>query len=624
MRRCILIFVNSLLIAVAVLRPAARAEVIISEIMYDPAGTDNDITVTPQVHREWVELYNTGASAVDLSGWQFGDSQDNQYASAFPTGTMIGPSQALIVTGDSAHFDLEWGTGINRVQVSNWPTLANDPSPTDETAALRDNNGVFRDKVNFDNSNGWPVLDGSDGQSIFLIPQGLSAAANDIGTNWKPSMHDVYGAAFRSTDGENHGSPGTVATIPQAPTFAPSPDAAWSMVFVPDTQNYVKSSVEKPILTQMTTWIKDHRDEYKIKAVLQGGDIVNNNNTNSPTSGDQVSTQQWQNAQTSFSVLNGYVPYIMAAGNHDFGFTNADNRDTQINSYFKPSDNPLVDPAQGGIMKGEMVNGEIQNAYYAFTAPDGRKMLVFSLEWEPRPATVTWANSIAALSQYADYTAVLLTHNYLQADSTRSTTTDVAGDASGETLWQNLVKTHSNFEMVFNGHFGGDGVGYLDSTDNAGKTVHQMFLNTQFEGFGGDGWIRLAEFLNDGKTVRIRTYSPFHDLYRDGPDYNFTFQLTPLPSLPGDYNGDHVVNAADYILYRKYYGSRTNSVADANHDGIVNEFDYQIWRQRYGNPLSPGAGSSITSIPEPSTIFLLLIASLAASTLRRPHLSPAI
>src|SRR4051812_28559298 len=111
MRRCIVIFVNSLVIAIALLRPAARAEVIISEIMYDPAGTDNDTTVTPQVHREWVELFNTGTSAVDLSGWQLGDSQDNQYASAFATGTIIGPSQALVVTGDAAHFDLEWGTG---------------------------------------------------------------------------------------------------------------------------------------------------------------------------------------------------------------------------------------------------------------------------------------------------------------------------------------------------------------------------------------------------------------------------------------------------------------------------------------------------------------------------------
>jgi hypothetical protein len=224
---------------------------------------------------------------------------------------------------------------------------------------------------------------------------------------------------------------------------------------------------------------------------------------------------------------------------------------------------------------------------------------------------MTWANQIAGLSQYSGYTAVLLTHNYLQPDNTRSSTVNVAGDASGETLWNNLIKTHSNFEMVFNGHFGGDGEGYLDSTDNAGKTVHQMFLNTQFETLGGDGWIRLVEFLNDGTTVRIRTYSPLLDLYRTTPEYSFEFQLTPLPAVPGDYNGDHIVDAADYVLYRKYFGASTNSPADSNHDGLVNDVDYQFWRQRFGNPLSlpPGAGSSFSAVPESRTLLLLCVAA---------------
>ncbi len=72
-----------------------HAEVIISEIMYNPQGTDLDTTVTPNISREWAELYNTGSSAVDISGWQFGDSQDNDWASAFPAGTIVNAQQAL-------------------------------------------------------------------------------------------------------------------------------------------------------------------------------------------------------------------------------------------------------------------------------------------------------------------------------------------------------------------------------------------------------------------------------------------------------------------------------------------------------------------------------------------------
>jgi hypothetical protein len=528
---------------------SSRADVIISEIMYNPQGSDRDDTAVPPFNREWIELYNTGPSIINLGGWQLGDSQDNTWASAFPSGTLLNPQQTLVVTGDAATFDAMWGGGINRIAVSDFPTWANDPSPTNETVAIRDGFDVIRDAVNVDDANGWPKTTGSDGQSIFALPTGLTPGANDVGMNWAPSMWGAYGATFRTVQGENHSSPGFVATATQAP-FAPSPDAAWSMVVMPDTQNYAKSSADKANLTLLTEWIRDHRDAYKIQAVLQEGDIVNNNNTNNPSSGDQTSTQQWQNVQESFFVLNGHVPYILAAGNHDHGTTDAQNRQTFINDYFKPSDNPLTDPAQGGILKGQMNLGEIQNAYYAFTAPDGRKMLIFSLEWEPRPATVAWANQVAAMPEYADYTAAMVTHGYLLGNNTRYQGSRVPEDHSGEELWQAFVRQHENMEMVFNGHHGGDGAGYLASTGLEGNTVHQMFLNTQFETHGGDGWIRLLEFLEDGVTVRVRTYSPLWNIHRTHSDYAFTFQLSPIPQLEGDYNRDGIVDAADYVVWR--------------------------------------------------------------------------
>jgi hypothetical protein len=444
-----------------------------------------------------------------------------------------------------------------------------------------------------------------------VLPQGLTSVANNIGANWRPSVYGVYGAKFRSADGENHGSPGFVSTATQAP-FAPSPDAAWSMVVMPDTQNYAKSSLDFPVLPQITKWIRDHKDEYRMKIVLTEGDIVNNNNTNNPTSGDLNSTQQWENVKAGFSILDGHLPYVMVAGNHDFGFTNADNRDTMMNNYFKATDNSLTDPAQGGILKGTKVAGDLTNAYYAFTAPDGRKMLVFALEWEPRPATVTWANQIAALPEFADHTASLVTHNYLLGNNVRSTSTNVGADASGQELWDNLVKQHENFEMTFNGHFGGDGAGYLASTSNAGNLVHQMFLNTQFETHGGNGWIRILEFLQDGKTVRVRTYSPFLDLYRTTGDFAFQIQMTPLDFLAGDFNRDGVVDTADYVVWRDTAGSFGYFAADANGDNSVNEADYAVWRANFGRTSGAGAGQ-LAGVPEPSVVAMLLLAFVGAA-----------
>ena len=44
----------------------------------------------------------------------------------------------------------------------------------------------------------------------------------------------------------------------------------------------------------------------------------------------------------------------------------------------------------------ERTAGELENTYGTYTAPDGRKMLIFSLEFGPRQQVVDWANGIAS------------------------------------------------------------------------------------------------------------------------------------------------------------------------------------------------------------------------------------
>ncbi len=602
--------------------PSAQAEVIVSEIMYNPAGTDMDAAATPPYNREWVELYNTGSLAIDLSGWQLGDSQDGDWASAFAPGLTIEPHQALVVTGDAATFDAQWGTGLNRVQVANFPLLANTPSPTNETIAIRDNLSRIRDEVNFDAANGWPRVTGSIGASIFALPSGLGSSTNNLGSNWKPSMWGVYGGRFTNVGGDNHASPGFVDAVPQT-AFVPSPDAAWSMVVLPDTQNYVKSTADLPILHQMLDWILDNKEAFGIQAVLQEGDIVNQNSQESPTSGNQSADQQWENARNAFSVLNGKLPYIMAAGNHDLGTTSAQNRTTQLNDYFHAADNPLVDPVQGGILQGTMEPGALENAYYAFTAPDGRKMLIFSLEFGPRQAVVDWAHEVATRPEYADYTATLLTHAYMNHNEQRYDWTKshdggnphaypISADTNdGEELWNELIKLGGNFKMTLNGHVGGDGVAYLASVGDEGNTVHQMLFNSQFETFGGDGWLRVLEFLDDGVTVRVRTYSPYHDLYRTDAANDFEFQLATFPT--GDFNRDGRVDAADYTVWRDQMGmTGAGLAADVNHDNVVNQRDYAVWKNHFGETALGGSGSAefATNVPEPASAALSLVAWL--------------
>src|SRR4029079_4031401 len=100
---------------------------------------------------------------------------------------------------------------------------------------------------------------------------------------------------------EHHASPGTVAITVQAP-FEPSADAAWSMVYLPDVQNYNSSDGNQAREIAQMNWILNNKAAFNIKAVIQGGDIVNQNDTDS----------QWARAKEAFHMLDGQVPYVLA------------------------------------------------------------------------------------------------------------------------------------------------------------------------------------------------------------------------------------------------------------------------------------------------------------------------
>ncbi|MGL4514821.1 MAG: ThuA domain-containing protein [Lacipirellulaceae bacterium] len=55
-----------------------------------------------------------------------------------------------------------------------------------------------------------------------------------------------------------------------------------------------------------------------------------------------------------------------------------------------------------------------------------------------------------------------------------------------------------------------------------------------------------------------------------------------LSQLPGDYNRDGRVNAADYTVWRDQVGPNPGSRADGTGDGVVDTLDYNLWVANYG------------------------------------------
>lgn len=70
-------------------------EIVINEIMYQQAPQQNPFTESPE---EWIELYNRGASPVNLTGWTLRDAVEYD----FPANTIIPAGGFLVVAKDAA------------------------------------------------------------------------------------------------------------------------------------------------------------------------------------------------------------------------------------------------------------------------------------------------------------------------------------------------------------------------------------------------------------------------------------------------------------------------------------------------------------------------------------------
>jgi hypothetical protein len=86
--------------------------------------------------------------------------------------------------------------------------------------------------------------------------------------------------------------------------------------------------------------------------------------------------------------------------------------------------------------------------------------------------------------------------------------------------------------------------------------------------------------------------------------------------LPGDYNRDGNIGAADYVVWRDTLGeSGAGLAADGDSSGAVDDGDYTVWRTNFGrNTVS--ASAAPVSVPEPASIFIVIVSMLLAGARR--------
>jgi hypothetical protein len=146
-------------------------------------------------------------------------------------------------------------------------------------------------------------------------------------------------------------------------------------------------------------------------------------------------------------------------------------------------------------------------------------------------------------------------------------------------------------------------------------------------------------FINDGGLQRLAGIVSFGE---DGPatspdgvpnsDYGDLMGFTRVSifndwidehvgALGGDYNLDGTIDAADYIVWRKFAGQTGAGLAvDGNGDQAVTDQDLNIWWRRFAelaaNATSPNSTPPLQPVPEPAVYLPIMLAFGAALLVR--------
>jgi hypothetical protein len=93
-------------------------------------------------------------------------------------------------------------------------------------------------------------------------------------------------------------------------------------------------------------------------------------------------------------------------------------------------------------------------------------------------------------------------------------------------------------------------------------------------------------------------------------------EIATTTVLPGDYNGNGIVDAGDYTVWRDTMGqSGSGLAADGNGDNRVDLEDYGVWLTNFGQTVANGSSAITPSIPapEPAGAMLWLLGLVVAA-----------
>ena len=228
-----------------------------------------------------------------------------------------------------------------------------------------------------------------------------------------------------------------------------------------------------------------------------------------------IDEQEWKDVVEYLidPILNGNVPLGVSSGNHDVGGLVAVNPDGS-----NGLDDVLVyDFYEKYVGESKFSNksyygGSFENnrSHYDIVTVADHEFLFLHLGWgstaygvHVSSKDVKWAKQV--LEMYPDKTVVLSTHEYLNSLGFRT--------ATGECIFNELVKPYANIKFVFSGHINGSSsrIDYLDDDlDGMNERVVLQLLTDyqEEEQLFGATFIRNLLFYKKNNNILFDIYSP--------------------------------------------------------------------------------------------------------------------
>jgi len=307
----------------------------------------------------------------------------------------------------------------------------------------------------------------------------------------------------------------TTTQVPPAEAPAPVPvvqpvpqEKPFVIIALPDSQYYSKSFPTTFIA--QTQWIKDNTISKNIAFTVHLGDI-----TDSQHKGSELVKGEWANAKNAMDLLDG-LKYSVLPGNHD-NLVEGKVDNTFFNSVFPYTEFEKF-PWYGGHYP---LNGN-ENSY-SLVDISGQKLLILNIGFFGYFAQTTvelsklfdWANT--AIAKYPERRVIVVTHSMINNK----------GDflPEGQLLWDQVIKQHNNVFLVLCGHQHTELT--TTKTGEYGNVVNILLSDYQKEKNGGNGYLRMMEFVPSQSIIHVETFSPLINKLRDkSPSFDlpYTFQ----------------------------------------------------------------------------------------------------